>query len=267
MVSNNRERINAKVSNSTEHGVNFTIDLVAENALLLSWQAKISLTQHNEIIALQAMITQQLGELIIETVASYHCLMVYYCPQLSSSLQVIDKINRVAKNASHKNSNGDEQDNNPNNKLAHQAAHEHCIKIPVYYDREQEWDLADVAKRCNMSMDEVIKQHSAHTYHGYALGFTPGFCYLASLPESLQLPRKSSPRIKVPKGAVAIAEQQSAIYPIESPGGWHIIGQTPLPMYESHHGQFNASIQVGQNVQFYAISKAEFLALEQGLAE
>ena len=190
-MSNNRDSINNKVSNSAEQGVNFTIDQVAENALLLSWQTKISLTQHNEIIALQAMISQQLGELIIETVASYHCLMVYYCPQLSSSMQVIDKINRVTKNVSHKHSDGYHQDNNPNHKLAHQPAHNHCIKIPVYYDREQQWDLADVAKRCNMSMDEVIKQHSAHTYHGYALGFTPGFCYLASLPESLQLPRKS----------------------------------------------------------------------------
>ena len=116
-----------------------------------------------------------------------------------------------------------------------------------------------------MSIDNVIKQHSSQTYHGYALGFTPGFCYLASLPHALHLPRKSSPRLKVPQGAVAIAEQQSAIYPIESPGGWHIIGQTPLPMFASKNGEFNATINVGQNVKFYAITQAEFIALKQGL--
>jgi KipI family sensor histidine kinase inhibitor len=242
---------------NAKNSANYTIDVVAENALLLSWQAKISLTQHNEIIALQAIIKQQLGELIIETVASYHCLMVYYCPQLTSSTQVIDKINSIAKSHTHKL----DQDQTAKNKTVDVD----CIKIPVYYDTEQQWDLADVARRCNMSMNDVIKQHSAHTYHGFALGFTPGFCYLASLPECLHLARKSSPRTKVPKGAVAIAEQQSAIYPIESPGGWHIIGQTPLPMYESKNGHFNATINVGQNVQFYAISKAEFMALQQGL--
>ena len=246
-------------TNGAKNSANFTIDVVAENALLLSWRAKISLTQHNEIITLQALIVQQLGELIIETVASYHCLMVYFSSQLSTSTQVIEKINSIAK--SHRASLEIDKGDTPKVK----SLSGNCIKIPVYYDTEQEWDLADVAKRCNMSMDDVIKQHSAETYHGYALGFTPGFCYLASLPESLHLPRKSSPRLKVPQGAVAIAEQQSAIYPIESPGGWHIIGQTPLPMYESKNGQFNTTINVGQNVQFYAITKVEFIAIQQGL--
>ncbi|MGB1263985.1 MAG: 5-oxoprolinase subunit B family protein, partial [Cognaticolwellia sp.] len=140
-----------------------------------------------------------------------------------------------------------------------------CIKVPVYYDLEQQWDLVDVAQRCAMSIDEVIKAHCATTYHGFALGFTPGFCYLASVPPALQLPRKSSPRLKVPQGAVAIAEQQTAIYPIESPGGWHIIGQTPLPMFSSNHGQFIPTIKVGQSVTFYPIGKAEFNALQREL--
>jgi len=256
-MSNNQNSPEASIKNSTEPFTDFTIEVVAENALLLSWQAKISLTQHNNIITLQAIIEQQLGDLVIETVASYHCLMVYFSHQLSTSTQVIEKINRLAKRPTN---------NLDNNHLPRsQPVNVDCIQIPVYYDTEQQWDLANVAKRCNMSIDEVIKQHCAQHYHGFALGFTPGFCYLASLPESLRLPRKSSPRTKVPKGAVAIAEQQSAIYPIESPGGWHIIGQTPLPMYESKNGQFNVTIKVGQNVKFYAISKAEFIVLQQGL--
>ena len=196
---------------------------------------------------------------MLESVASYHCLMIYYCPRLASSSQVIDKINSIAKSVDHSQCLDQE------NKLASNQTGVETIRLPVYYDTEQQWDLADVAQRCNMSMNEVINLHCAETYHGYALGFTPGFCYLASLPKSLHLPRKSTPRTKVPKGAVAIAEQQSAIYPIASPGGWHIIGQTPVPMYESNNGQFSATINVGQNVQFYSISKAEFTALQQGL--
>ena len=247
--------------NTMQHRPDFTIEVVAENALLLSWQAKILLVQHNEIIALQAMLKQQLAELITETVASYHCLMVYFCPQLTTSSQVIEQINAIA----HRKRESDKKINSRNESLKNSPAVVDCIKIPVYYDTEQQWDLADVAARCDLSIAEVIKQHCAQTYHGYALGFTPGFCYLASLPKSLHLARKSSPRTKVPKGAVAIAEQQSAIYPIESPGGWHIIGQTPVPMYESKNGQFSATINVGQNVQFYPISKAEFLTQQQDL--
>lgn len=243
------------------HNTGIAIEVVAENALLLSWQAKISLSQHNEIIVFQKIITQQLNALIVESVASYHCLMVYFNPQLTNSAPLIDKIKTLAKY---------QQNNLPSdvkssvNKQESQH-NDDCINIPVYYDIEQQWDLVDVAKRCNMSIDDVIKQHSAETYRGFALGFTPGFCYLASLPQTLHLPRKSSPRLKVPQGAVAIAEQQSAIYPIESPGGWHIIGQTPLPMFTSKNGEFNATINVGQNVKFYAITQTEFIALKQGV--
>ena len=236
---------------NNKNAKNVTIELVAENALLLSWQATISLTQHHDIISLQALITQQLDEFIVESLVSYHCLMLYFRPDLITNTAIIAKINHLI--------------NRTQDSLNTQVNEADCINIPVYYDTEQQWDLADVAKRCNLSIEQVIKQHSANIYHGFALGFTPGFCYLASLPKSLHLPRKSSPRTKVPKGAVAIAEQQSAIYPIESPGGWHIIGQTPLPMYTGSQGEFNPTIKVGQNVQFYAISKAEFVALQQGL--
>lgn len=255
----NQEPHNAELPDI--HNTEITIEVVAENALLLSWQAIISLPQHNEIIAFQKIIMQQLNALIVESVASYHCLMIYFNPQLTSSAQLIDKIKTLTQYQQN-NLPSDVKSSANKQEIQH---HNDCINIPVYYDIEQQWDLADVAMRCNISMNDVIKQHSAQTYHGYALGFTPGFCYLASLPQTLQLPRKSSPRLKVPQGAVAIAEQQSAIYPIESPGGWHIIGQTPLPMFTSKDGKFNATINVGQNVKFYAITQAEFIALKEGV--
>ncbi len=242
------------IDSNTNIQTNVSLDIVAENALLLSWRSEISTAQHNEIIALQTVIEQQLGELIIETIASYHCLMVYFRHQVITSADIIEQIKQLAKY------------HRQTNKLTDNSNAVDCIKIPVYYDTEQKWDLAEVAHRCNISPDAVIKQHSSAIYRGFALGFTPGFCYLASLPDILHLPRKSSPRTQVPKGAVAIAEQQTAVYPNQSPGGWHIIGQTPLPMYNTKNGQFNATINVGQNVKFYAISKAEFIAMQQGLS-
>jgi KipI family sensor histidine kinase inhibitor len=229
-----------------------SIEVVAENALLLSWPQQVSEAQHNDIITLQSILKQQLSALIIESVASYHCLMIYYQFQLTSTESLIKKITAIA--AALKKTTANLVDN---------QQPQTCIQIPVYYDTQQQWDLHTVAEHCNISITEVIKLHSSMVYRSYALGFTPGFCYLATLPKALTMARKSSPRTKVPKGAVAIAEQQTAIYPNESPGGWHIIGQTPLPMYQCNNAEFTATIKVGQSVQFYSISKAEFLALQQ----
>ncbi len=234
----------------------FSIEVVAENAILLSWPQQVSVVQHNEILTLQSLLKQQLSALIVESVASYHCLMIYYKIQLISTERLTEQITTIANRKKNANKNL------ATNLVANQQTPSD-IQIPVYYDTEQQWDLHVVAKHCNMSIAEVIKQHSSTIYRSYALGFTPGFCYLASLPKTLTMARKSSPRTKVPKGAVAIAEQQTAIYPNESPGGWHIIGQTPLPMYQCSNGEFTPMISIGQSVQFYSISKAEFLTIQQ----
>lgn len=232
----------------------FSIEILTENALMLTWPQHISITQHNKIIALQVLLKKQLSELIIESVASYHCLVIYYQFQLISTAALIKKITDVAADKK-----------NITDNLADKQHTQACIQIPVYYDTQQQWDLHAVAKQCDISIEEVIKLHSSVTYRSYALGFTPGFCYLASLPKALTMARKSSPRTKVPKGAVAIAEQQTAIYPNESPGGWHIIGQTPLPMYQYNDGEFIPAVTVGQSVQFYAISKAEFVTRQKSI--
>jgi KipI family sensor histidine kinase inhibitor len=242
--------INSMTNNNVTTSNDFTIEIVSENALLLSWQQQISTTQHNKIIALQALLNLRLSTLITESVASYHCLIIYYQFKTISTDALIDKINLIAAESSSSN-------------ILVEQQHTSCIQIPVYYDTDRQWDLQGVAQHCDITIEEVIKLHSSTMYRSYALGFTPGFCYLASLPDMLTMARKSSPRTKVPKGAVAIAEQQTAIYPNESPGGWHIIGQTPLPMYQSDNGEFSTTIAIGQNVQFYAISKAEFLALQK----
>lgn len=237
----------------------FSVEVVAENAVLLSWPQQISAEQHNNIVALRSALKQQLSSLIIDSVASYHCLMIYYQFQLISTEALIERITTISTDKNYTL-------NNPVDNSSSEQQPQACIRIPVYYDTLQQWDLQKVAQHCDIPPEEVIKQHSATIYRSYALGFTPGFCYLASLPKVLSVPRMSSPRTKVPKGAVAIAEQQTAIYPNESPGGWHIIGQSPLPMYQCKNGKFIPAITVGQRVQFYSISKTEFLALEQSAA-
>ena len=103
------------------------------------------------------------------------------------------------------------------------------IEIPVRYDGE---DLAFVAEACSLSEEEVIQHHLGATYVAAFCGFAPGFAYLSGLDSSLQLPRRDTPRTRVPAGAVAIAATYSAIYPQESPGGWHLIGSTSTELWD-----------------------------------
>lgn len=120
------------------------------------------------------------------------------------------------------------------------------VEIPVRYDGP---DLMEVAERTGLTVDEVIARHSARSYRAYACGFQPGFAYLGDLDEALELPRRSSPRLRVPPGSVAIAGRQTAVYPLQTPGGWHLIGSTPLRMFDATRDP-PALIHPGDEVRF-----------------
>lgn len=219
----------------------------SENSVLLTWPEKICPLQHQKIITVEQALKQQLGEIISESIVSYNALIIYYHFDKITFSQLVGHIAEVL-------STIDQPD------IRHQSP-DSIIEIPVYYSEESGWDLVNLAKQCQLTIEQIIELHSQRTYHAYALGFTPGFCYLGTLDNTLALPRKASPRLSVPKGAVAIAEQQTAIYPNESPGGWHIIGQTPMPMYRTVNNTFIPTIAVGQSVRFVPINKTRFQAM------
>ena len=133
------------------------------------------------------------------------------------------------------------------------------VVIPVYYGPEVGPDLEDVAKHCQLDTDEVIRLHSTTTYRAYAIGFTPGFAFLGNTPEALHVPRKTTPRLKVPIGSVAIAERQTAVYPSVTPGGWQILGRTPIALVDWASDSL-ALINAGDSVRFEPMTKEEFLA-------
>lgn len=105
------------------------------------------------------------------------------------------------------------------------------VEIPVDFSNDAALDLDDVASRANMSPNEVIDVFTSTTYRVYMLGFLPGFAYMGEVDERIATPRRSSPRLKVPKGSVGIAGRQTGIYPLESPGGWQIIGRTDVELF------------------------------------
>jgi inhibitor of KinA len=131
------------------------------------------------------------------------------------------------------------------------------LEIAVCYDSEFALDLSDVAEHAGLSPEEVVQRHSSAEYIVSCVGFAPGFPYLSGLPQELATPRRASPRKEVPAGSVAIGGAQTGIYPQKSPGGWNIIGRTPLRLFDLEQ-QPPALLRAGDRVRFHAISRAEF---------
>ncbi|GEA91875.1 5-oxoprolinase subunit PxpB [Leuconostoc mesenteroides] len=132
--------------------------------------------------------------------------------------------------------------------------------IPVLYNDEVGLDLLEVAKYHGLSLEEVIHLHTAQAYRIYMLGFLPGFAYLGGLDAKLHTPRKNTPRLRIPAGSIAIGGEQTGYYPVDSPGGWQIIGQTPLVMFDSNRPEIK--LHAGDRMKFYAIDNLEFQKLK-----
>ena len=132
------------------------------------------------------------------------------------------------------------------------------LEVPVLYGGEEMGpDLKFVAENAKMSEEEVIKLHSEPEYLIYMLGFTPGFTYLGGLNDAIETPRLKTPRVKIPAGSVGIAGKQTGVYPSDSPGGWQLIGRTPLKMYDADREK-PILPEAGQYIKFVPIDRAEF---------
>ena len=140
------------------------------------------------------------------------------------------------------------------------------IKIPVCYTIEFGLDLMDISMHTKLSFDEIIDRHTNKIYTVYMIGFLPGFPYMASVDPSIQMNRRAEPRQIVPKGSVGIAGEQTGIYPLDSPGGWQIIGQTPLNLFDVSK-EDPCLLTPGDSVEFYAISMDEFWEIKKAVNE
>lgn len=136
------------------------------------------------------------------------------------------------------------------------------VEVPVCYDPEFGLDLEMVAQHCRLSPEEITRRHAAGVYHVRCIGFTPGFPYLSGLPSALATPRRTTPRTMVPAGSVAIAAGQAGIYPLQSPGGWNILGRTPLRLFEAER-EPAALLAPGDQLRFVPINREEFARWEK----
>ncbi len=137
------------------------------------------------------------------------------------------------------------------------------IEVPACYDEEFAEDLAEIAEKGGISIDEAVRLHSAETYKVYAMGFCAGFAYMGDLPDPLKQPRRSSPRTKIPAGSIAAADFMTAVYPLAMPGGWHIIGRCPIPFFNPKDQDNPTLLRAGDLVRFHPIDKDEYYKLKE----
>lgn len=188
-------------------------------------------------------VEQALGADLVDQVPSYASLLVIYNPMTTDHSAVTRRLRRALRELA------------PTS-----AATGREVRLPVYYHPEAGADLEALAERVGLSVDEVIACHTAVEYRVYAIGFAPGFAYLGEVDERIAAPRLATPRQRVPRGAVAIADRQTAVYPAQSPGGWNLIGRCPTRMFDPDT-EPTMPVQVGDRVRFEVIDRARFLEL------
>lgn len=220
------------------------ISIAGENSLIVYFG-----TQPDGLIAAQISQTadhlrQSLGNLLIDLVPSYASLLVIYDPLQTDHYFVRRAIRQASANLQESGA----------------QAQGNLVSLPVYYSHESGPDLQQLADSARLSVDEVISIHQQTEYRVYAIGFAPGFGYLGEVDERIAAPRLATPRQKVPRGAVAIADRQTAVYPAQSPGGWNLIGLCPQPMFDPSATP-SMPVQVGDRVRFQAIDREQYLAL------
>lgn len=231
----------------------FTIYYLSERAVTVEFGHEISEHVNLEVRGFYNLIHSQPFPGFITTVPAYASVTVFYDPVLvaKSSLKGADVFDKVSTYLNTLK---------PTKKNA-KAISPNTITIPVCYDSSLGPDLESLAKLHNISVDEVIRLHSVAIYKVYMIGFVPGFAYLGDMDALLNTPRKATPRKAVPAGSVGIAGEQTGIYPLQTPGGWQIIGQTPLKMFDIKRPQ-PSLLKAGDRVIFKPIPLHEFNELK-----
>jgi len=221
----------------------YQLTLAGENALMLYFDQRIDPTISALVQQACVLIRAELAADLIDVLPSYASVLVMFNPCRTDHFRVQAQLQHCLAQLQNRDSQSGKR-----------------VELPVYYSEESGPDLALIAQTKNISIDEVIQRHQAISYRVYAIGFAPGFAYLGEVDPLLQMPRLATPRAKVPRGAVAIADRQTAVYPAQSPGGWNLIGLCPTPMFNPDASPA-MPVSVGDEVRFVAIDKAEFLRL------
>ena len=220
-----------------------------ENALLINFEQRIDTAINEQVIALkQAIIATKLPNITF-LIPAYCSLTVGYKAAEMDFKTARLLIEQIIANTS----------------LSIAATPTKKVTIPVCYDAAYALDLATLADAQKMDIQAIIELHTTTLFKVYMLGFLPGFAYMGKLPELLACQRKTTPRVRVPALSVGLAGYQTGIYPSEAPGGWQIIGRTPLPIFDATK-EMPFLLKAGDQVQFQAISSRDFHTIAKDIA-
>lgn len=231
------------------------LEILGDHAIVFSLQPLMDESIMQKIIALKKTIEEFDFDFIKELIPSYHTLTLVYDINLfyAHSIGIENKksINEFGYSML-----------KVLNPVSEKLNENEIIRIPVCYDKRFGIDLENISKRNKISAEKIIEKHSEEIYRVYCLGFLPGFAYMGKVKEQIQIARHPRPRQEVLAGSVGIAGLQTGIYPMNSPGGWQIIGRTPFKIFDPNPNILT-KIKVGNRIQFYPITLMEFENLNE----
>lgn len=220
------------------------IKITGDTSVAIVFGDEISSEINTRIRAFDEALNEDQIDGVYETVPTYCTLTIHYAPEIIRYSELRDRLEKMLR-VSHKA----------------QKLNTIVMEIPVLYGGDYGPDLGYVAEYNHMTPEEVIKRHTSAEYLIYMLGFTPGFSYMGGMDEQIATPRLKTPRVLIPAGSVGIAGKQTGIYPIDSPGGWQLIGRTPVKLYDAQRDT-PILLDAGLHVKFVPIDENEYKRIQ-----
>lgn len=216
-----------------------------DSSLLIEFGQEISPKINQKITSTVQLMKEQHIEGVVDIIPAFCSLLINYDPRVIGYEELKERMKNLVKVD-----------------VKSQAGKKRIFEIPVCYGGEYGPDIENIANHAGLSVDEVIKIHSSRDYLIYMLGFLPGFTYLGGLDERIHTPRLANPRLKIRAGSVGIGGSQTGIYPLESPGGWQLMGMTPVKTYDPER-EVPILVEAGDYIRFVPVTEEEYLAIKE----
>lgn len=226
----------------------FTLSVLGDTAMILNFGDKIDETLNSKVLHVFYKIKKNAPFFIKDIVPTYNSIIIFYDLLIMENKKPFNR--KVLENFIEEIKKVADED-------VETIGFDRKIKIPVCYAEKYAPDIKEIAIKKKLSIDEIVRIHTQKKYRVYMIGFLPGFAYMGEVDEEISVSRKENPRKNVEAGSVGIAGSQTGIYPFDSPGGWQIIGQTPLKIFDKEKEE-PVLLQPGDEIEFYSITEDEF---------
>lgn len=224
---------------------NIRILTAGDSSILVEFGKEISPEINRKITATVQLMKEQHIEGVVDVIPAFCSLLINYDPRVVSYDELRERMRHLVKMD-----------------LKSSEERRRVFRIPVCYGGEYGPDMANIAEHAGLTEEEVIKIHTSRDYLIYMLGFLPGFCYLGGLDERIHTPRLANPRIKINAGSVGIGGSQTGIYPLDSPGGWQLMGMTPVKTYDPKR-ETPILVEAGDYIRFFPVDEEEYNRIKE----